>query len=96
MRMAVYFADEPPERAPAFRQVCAVEDVRGQPESLLTVPVQNHGQIIEVVMRGEHRCFPDRALVAFRIADQAKYATSGTLKFRCERGACRHTKALTQ
>src|SRR6266568_631395 len=65
--MTVQFADRPSECAPLVGQRIQIDHIFDRAKALNLVVVDNHGQVVQLMMRGEERSFPNRAFIALAI-----------------------------
>lgn len=94
--VAVDFADGPPTGTPFVGEGREIENVADIAQALNFVVVDDGGQTIEAVMRGEENRFPDRAFVALAIAQEHEYAKRSGIVFGGESHSAAEGKAVTE
>ena len=75
--VAVDLPDRPAEERKLLGERLELDDIFHVPEGLHAVIVHDGGQVVELVLGGEHDGLPRRPLVAIAVAHQAEDAMRG-------------------
>ena len=92
----VHANDMPAEGAPLFIQRLQGEGLFHRGQGLNLVKVDGYDEVIQLVLMGDERAFPDGALVAFAVADDAVHAVLFVIELCGHRHTHGHGHALTQ
>src|SRR5688572_13163335 len=84
--MAVDFVDIPAESTKALAEIIRRKDFTRIAQRLLTVEIDDRGEIRQPVVRGKHRRLPDGTFIAFRVAQQRERPA---VRFLQSRRPCR-------
>src|SRR5579884_3004561 len=96
MIMAVDTERVPSERAPLRAERFEIDRIGHAAERLQLVVVDNRAEIGEAMMAGEHRRFPDRALVAFAVAENREHALAAAEPPQVERHSGSNAEAVAE
>src|SRR5208283_1621171 len=94
--MAIYFMYLPSEGFPFFSKRIQIYDVFCLSKGLLSVIVNYGYQVRKIVMCRKHYRLPQRAFVAFCVADQHEQAIGRSLQPRREGRACSNAQSVTE
>ena len=78
--------------------VTAIEasDIVHIAEALNFVVVDDHGQVVQSMMRSKERCLPIRAFITLAVAEDGHNAIRVPISLRCERHAARDRKSMAE